>query len=57
VLYEQARAEKRPDEAKGTGEAEMELAHREQELATAWAALTLLEAGTRPEEIEAEKTQ
>ena len=55
--YEQAKAEKRLDEAKGTREAEMELARREQELAEAQAALTLLEAGTRPEEIEAEESR
>ncbi len=55
--YEQARAEKRLDEAQGTREAEMELARREQELAAARSALTLLAAGTRPEEIEAEEAR
>jgi len=41
----------------GSGEAEMELARREQELAADRAALTLLKAGTRPEEIEAEQAR
>jgi putative peptide zinc metalloprotease protein len=51
---EQGKAEKRVIATNGTREAEMELARREQDLAEAAAALTLLEAGTRTEEIEAE---
>src|SRR5262249_41882986 len=52
--YEQVQAERRARQAKGTLVAEDELARREKELAEAQAALRLLEAGTRPEEIEAE---
>jgi multidrug efflux pump subunit AcrA (membrane-fusion protein) len=51
---EQVQAEKRAREAKGTMDAEAELARREKELADAQARLTLLEAGSRPEEIAAE---
>lgn len=54
---EQAQAEKRALQAKGTLMAEAELALRERELADARAALTLLQAGTRPEEIEAERAR
>jgi HlyD family secretion protein len=54
---EAATAEKRAREARGALEAEAELARREKELADAQAALTLLEAGTRPEEIEAERAR
>jgi putative peptide zinc metalloprotease protein len=42
-------------EAKGTLLAESELAEREKDLADGQAALTLLEAGTRPEELEAQR--
>ena len=49
----QAQAEKRARQAVGTLEAEVELARRENEQAEAVSTLTLLEAGTRPEEIEA----
>ena len=51
---EQAQAEKHAREAKGTLEAE-ELARRERELADVRATLTVLEAGTRSEEVEAER--
>src|SRR5262249_17393606 len=54
---EQAQAEKHAREAKGTLEAETELAPRERELADVEAALTLLEAGPRPEEVEAERAR
>jgi multidrug efflux pump subunit AcrA (membrane-fusion protein) len=54
ALLEQARAEKGAREAKGTLEAETELTRRERELADAQAALRLLEAGPRTEEVEAE---
>src|SRR5262249_699178 len=49
----QAQAEKRTRQAKGALEAEAELARRDQQLADARASLTLLEAGSRPEEIDA----
>jgi multidrug efflux pump subunit AcrA (membrane-fusion protein) len=55
----QAQSQKRQRQALGTREAlagldaEAELARREKDLADAQATLTLLEAGTRPEEIEA----
>jgi multidrug efflux pump subunit AcrA (membrane-fusion protein) len=49
----QARHEKAAQENVGTLRAEQELARREQELSEAKAALTLLEAGSRREEIEA----
>jgi putative peptide zinc metalloprotease protein len=54
---EQAQAEKRACEAKGTLTAEAEMARREKELADARSALALLEAGTRPEELEAERAR
>jgi multidrug resistance efflux pump len=50
---EQAQAEKRARQAKGALEAEAELARREKELAEAEGALTLLEAGSRAEDIDA----
>jgi multidrug resistance efflux pump len=53
--WEQARAEKRIRQAKGTLEAEAEQARREKELADAQANLKLLVAGSRPEEIDAER--
>jgi multidrug efflux pump subunit AcrA (membrane-fusion protein) len=49
----QAEAQKRAREAEATRVAEAELSRRDQELAEAKAKLTLLEAGTRPAEIEA----
>jgi multidrug efflux pump subunit AcrA (membrane-fusion protein) len=54
---EQAKAQRQARQAEGTLEAEAELARRESELAEAGAALALLEAGTRPEEIEAEQAR
>jgi multidrug resistance efflux pump len=54
---EQAQAEKHAREAKGTLEAETEVARRERELADVQATLTLLEAGPRPEEVEAERAR
>jgi multidrug efflux pump subunit AcrA (membrane-fusion protein) len=54
---ERARAEKRARQSTGVLEAETEQARREKELAEAEAALKLLEAGTRPEEIEAERAR
>jgi multidrug efflux pump subunit AcrA (membrane-fusion protein) len=53
----QAQAQKRGRQALGTQEAEAELARRQKELADARATLTLLEAGTRPEEIDAERAR
>lgn len=50
---EQTQAEKRAREALGNQRAESEVARRDKELADARSILTLLEAGTRPEEIEA----
>ncbi len=55
--FEQAQAQKRAREAQGTLEDEDELARRDKELADAQATLALLEAGTRPEEIDAEKAR
>jgi multidrug efflux pump subunit AcrA (membrane-fusion protein) len=49
----QTEAERRSRAALGTSMAESELAEREKELAVEQATLALLEAGTRPEEIEA----
>jgi putative peptide zinc metalloprotease protein len=54
---EQAQAEKDAREARGTLEAETELARREGELADLQATLTLLEAAPRPEEVEAERAR
>jgi putative peptide zinc metalloprotease protein len=53
----EAEAARRARQAKGTLEAEAELARRERELADVQAALRLLEAGTRPEEVEAEQAR
>jgi putative peptide zinc metalloprotease protein len=53
----QAEADRRARQAKGTLEAEAELARRDKELADAQGTLTLLEAGTRPEELEAERAR
>lgn len=53
--FEQAQAQKRAEIARGTIEAEAELARRERELAEARSTLSLLEVGSRPEEIEAER--
>jgi multidrug efflux pump subunit AcrA (membrane-fusion protein) len=54
---EQVEAEKRARQAKGTLEAETELARREKELADARSVLALMEAGSRPEEVEAERAK
>ncbi len=54
---EQAQAEKHVRVAKGTLEAETELARRERELADVQATLTLLEVGPRTEEVEAERAR
>ncbi len=53
----QVQAQKREREALGTLEPESELAKRDKEHADAFAVLKLLEAGSRPEEIQAEKSR
>jgi multidrug efflux pump subunit AcrA (membrane-fusion protein) len=53
----EAQAAKRARQAKGTLETEAEVARREKELADAQAALRLLEAGTRPEEIQSQQAR
>jgi multidrug efflux pump subunit AcrA (membrane-fusion protein) len=53
----QAEAERRARQAQGTLAAESELARRQQQLEDAQAALVLLEAGSRPEQIEAEQAE
>jgi multidrug efflux pump subunit AcrA (membrane-fusion protein) len=53
----QTQAQKRAREALGTLESETELSKREKELADARATLSLLEAGTRVEEIDAERAR
>ena len=55
--FEQAQAELRAREALGSLKPEEELARRKRELADALASLSLLEAGPRPEEIEAESAR
>jgi multidrug efflux pump subunit AcrA (membrane-fusion protein) len=55
--HAQAEAERRARQAKGTLEAETELAKRAKELADARSALTLMEAGTRAEEVEAARAR
>jgi len=50
-------AERRARESSGTIDAEIELARREKELGDERAKLALLEAGTRPEEIAAQKAR
>ena len=54
---EQVEAEKAAHLALGTLEAETELGRREHELADQGAGLTLLEAGPRPEEVEAQQAR
>lgn len=54
---QQAEALKRQKEIGGTRAAEAELARRDQELAEARGALGLLQAGTRPEDVEAERAK
>ena len=53
----EAQAAKRALQLKGTMEAQVELARREQALADAQALLRLLEAGARPQEIDAERAR
>jgi multidrug efflux pump subunit AcrA (membrane-fusion protein) len=53
----EAEAAHRAAQAKGTLEAEAEVARREKELAEAGTALRLLEAGSRPEEIAAQRAR
>lgn len=55
--FQQALAEKREREAAGTLSAEAELGRREKELQDTAASLALLEAGARPEEIDAERAR
>jgi multidrug resistance efflux pump len=54
---QQAQAQKRTRQEIGTLETEAELARRQRALADARATLRLLEAGSRPEEIEAERAR
>jgi multidrug resistance efflux pump len=54
---QQAEARKEAQREKGTQEAEAEVAKRRKELEDARAVLRLLEAGTRPEEIDAEEAR
>jgi multidrug resistance efflux pump len=54
---DQVVARKSARQAVGTQEADMELTRRERELAEAQSALGLLEAGSRPEEIDAEQAR
>jgi multidrug efflux pump subunit AcrA (membrane-fusion protein) len=53
----QAQAQKKARQAVGAQEAETEWARRDKELADARATLTLLEAGPRPEEVEAARAR
>jgi putative peptide zinc metalloprotease protein len=55
--HEQAQADRRARLARGTQEAEAELGRRDKELADVQGALTLMEAGTRPDEVEAERAR
>jgi multidrug resistance efflux pump len=57
ALVTQAGAQKRARQALGTQEAEAELTRRDKELADDRARLALLEAGSRPEEVEAERAR
>jgi putative peptide zinc metalloprotease protein len=54
--HRQAQAQKRERLALGNQDAEGELARREKELADAKSALVLLEAGSRPEEIDSQRS-
>jgi multidrug efflux pump subunit AcrA (membrane-fusion protein) len=54
---EQSEAQKKSRQALGTNEAERELTRNEKELAEARATLALMEAGTRREEIDAERAR
>jgi multidrug resistance efflux pump len=55
--HEQAQADRRARLARGTQETEAELGRRDKELADAQGTLTLMEAGTRPDEVEAERSR
>ena len=57
ALMGQGKAERNARDAKGTLEAESELGKREKDLADARATLALLELGTRPQEVEAERAR
>jgi putative peptide zinc metalloprotease protein len=57
MQLQQAEAQRRSQEVSGTLTAEAEAARRKKDLADEEAALKLLEAGSRPEEIEAEKAR
>lgn len=57
LQLQQVRAQKRAREAAGLLDAEAELARRTKELADVNASLKLLEAGSRPEEIDAERAR
>jgi HlyD family secretion protein len=54
---EQVRAQRRIRHQEGTCDAEAELARRRKELGEAQSALTLVECGSRPEELEAQRAQ
>jgi multidrug efflux pump subunit AcrA (membrane-fusion protein) len=54
---EQAQAQKRARQTRGTEVEEIELARRQKELADSQGTLALLEAGSRPEEIDAERAR
>jgi multidrug efflux pump subunit AcrA (membrane-fusion protein) len=56
-MVEQARAQKRAREEAGVQETEAEFARRDRELADERAKLALLTAGSRPEEVEAERAR
>lgn len=57
LQLQQAQAQRRAREVAGTLDAEAEAARRKKELADVEAALKLLQAGSRPEEIEAEQAR
>jgi putative peptide zinc metalloprotease protein len=57
LQLDQARAQKQAREATGTIEFEGELARREKDLSDVRSTLALLEIGTRPEEVEAERAK
>jgi multidrug efflux pump subunit AcrA (membrane-fusion protein) len=56
-MVDQTTAQRKALEARGTQREEAELARRDKELADAQATLTIMELGTRPEEIEAERAR
>jgi multidrug efflux pump subunit AcrA (membrane-fusion protein) len=57
ALGVQAEAQKRARQAAGAQDAESELAHRDKELTDEQARLALLEVGSRPEDVEAERAR